>query len=153
MAENIVEEGRSLHERQLINYEICFNTWVNIKIELDKTILGLSVAGLGFVLSILVSEKSPPCVAATLIAISGVAFLICIGVVIFALKKSADYVAENVQSIREYLDGTKVVENNGSNLDSEIRALHIILNCVFLVAVVLAALGCMAIYVSKYFNV
>ncbi|MEZ8079520.1 hypothetical protein [Enterovibrio norvegicus] len=61
--------------------------------EADKSILTLSTASLGFVISYILSDKISSWYAFFLFVLGGICFFLCSAAVIYTLHKNADYIA------------------------------------------------------------
>jgi hypothetical protein len=96
---NEKEAADELRLKRVEFYSVSLNAWYNSALELDKSLLTLSIAGLGFLLGLLISNKE---ITSTwfylLFALSVIAFLTCLLSVLIIFNKNLIHIAEILNS-------------------------------------------------------
>lgn len=102
-----IDEPAQDHKRVLLEeesakrvafYEALLNSWINTRMELDKSLLTLSVAGLGFLIGILGQYTGGGIEAFILYLLALLSFLICVISILLVLRQNSTHIEDVVSN-------------------------------------------------------
>lgn len=86
--------GGEFKEKELVYYEALINAWVQTRMERDKTIISLSAAGIGLLVTLITTFRT---LNLWLTGAASICFLITIGIILYIYKRNADYLARAIK--------------------------------------------------------
>jgi len=109
---------RELEGRNIAYYSILANSWVQNRMELDKTLLTLSSAGIGLIVAILTTIDRMGLLLAILFGLAALVFLICIVAILCIFYLNPKLIENELSLMKEELPSVKEKEQEEKDLAS-----------------------------------
>jgi hypothetical protein len=103
--ESMQDRNRTLLEeesaKRVAFYEALINSWINTRMELDKSLLTLSVAGIGFLIGILGQYTGGGVETFILYLLALLSFLICVVSILLVLRQNSTHIEDVVANVSD----------------------------------------------------
>ncbi|MCK5601196.1 hypothetical protein KAR91_04985 [Candidatus Pacearchaeota archaeon] len=106
MTEEEIEQNKNI-----ALYSAKCNAWVNTRMERDKSLLTLSTAGIGFLITLFVNFDITECGQNILCLLAGISFFVTIISCLLIFNRNAKHIEESVQSGKDEDSVLKVLDN------------------------------------------
>lgn len=103
------DSERIYRDKDLVFYGSLVNAWVTTKMERDKTLVVLSSAGFGLVVTVLCAADGLGCLEYSFASVSLLSFLVCFVVCVWVFDKNGTYI-ESIINGESSDDTTKTLK-------------------------------------------